>query len=540
MPKLYPWQQSAQEIYLERKKGVVQAVTASGKTIFACDTILKVNPRICHVIVPRVGLIDQWCEEFRSIGYMKPIGKFGGKHGSQGTWHDINIWTIDTARKFLNNPEYGGENTMLVVDECHRSTSNTRRRIYQMNPEYCLAISASAFDGGTYIVNLVGGGLIFNYTFEDGLRDGVINDYEIHHVGFRLSDENQDLYDMATEDIKMTRRLIKSAYEGQCPRSPQNWPSWVAEMAASTGDPLFVRLQQLWLERKRAIWCDERRLIITQDIVRNNPGERVVIFHQQIEECNKLYIELTKRGVVCGVEHSGRPMKERRSTIEGFRKGEFDLLITCRTLDEGFNVPNISIGIIAASSSTSTQMIQRVGRVIRKAARKGKSLIYRLSAKDTVDDFATTNLIATGNVAAHRLKQYEYSGQIIEELAEERGMLWDPLYYTTLLRTSADTFDYYNVDNRRCQLPLLDHDRDYLLAQLDAHHVSSGKFKMLSDGSVMVWRKQWVSVGSGAVNSEHLPNDAHWLVFTPDSEPCVSLVKIYTAEEIRNTIHGDD
>lgn len=540
MPKLYAWQQTAQAEYLDRKKGIVQATTGSGKTIFACDTILKLNPRICHVIVPRVGLINQWCEEFRSVGYMKPIGKFGGKHGAQGAWHDINVWTIDTARKVLNNPEYGGDGTMLVVDECHRSTSPTRRRIYQMNPEYCLGISASAFDGGTYLVNLVGGGLIYNYSFEDGLRDGVVNDYEIHHVGFSLSDDNQDLYDMATEDIKLTRRLIKSAYEGQCPTNAANWPAWVAEMAATTGDPLFVRLQQLWLERKRAIWSDERRRIIATDIVRNNPGERIVIFHQQIDECNLLYNELTERGVVCGVEHSGRPMSERRATIEGFRKGEFDLLITCRTLDEGFNVPNISIGIIAASSSTSTQMIQRVGRVIRKAARKGKSLIYRLSAQNTVDDFATSNLIATGNVASHRIRQYTYSGKIIEELAEERGLLFDPLYYTTLLRTTAGTFDYYNLDGRRCQLPLLDEHSEYLNHQLTTHGVNSGKFKMLSNGNLMIWRTRWTSIGGGTVNSEHVPNDAHWLVYTPDQPECYSLVKIYTEEEIRQNIHGED
>ena len=212
------------------------------------------------------------------------------------------------------------------------------------------------------------------------------------------------------------------------------------------------------------------------------------------------------------------------------------MLITCRTLDEGFNVPNISIGIIAASSSTSTQMIQRVGRVIRKAARKGKSVIYRLSAQNTVDDFATSNLIATGNVAMHRVRQYIYSGTVIEELAQERGLLFDPLYYATLLRTSAGTYDYYNLDGRRCQLPLLDEHTEYLDNQLTSHGMKSGKFKMLSNGNILIWKQKWVSVGGGSVNSEHIPNDAHWLVYTPTEPECYSLVKIYTPEEISNFV----
>lgn len=512
MPELYAWQRNAKKKFLDKKKGVIQAVTGSGKTILAVDIVLEVNAPVTHIVVPRVGLIDQWAEEFRSMGYVKPLGKFGGKHGAENEWRDINIWTIDTARKYINHEHQPG--SMLVVDECHRSTSPTRRQIYKMKPDWCLAVSASAFDGGTYLVNLVGGGLCFNYDFEDALADGVVSDYEINSVSFDLTDDNQEIYDATTEEIKLARRIIKSNWN-----APQNyslWPSWVAEMAATTEDPIFRRLQMLWLERKRVVWQDPARLMISLDLIDEHKGERIVIFHQQIEECDKLGILLKERGVSCGIEHSGRPMRERKATVEGFRKGKFDVLITCRTLDEGFNVPNISVGIIAASSSTSTQMIQRVGRVIRKAARKGKALIYRICAARTVDTFAIDNLMATGAVHGKRIRYHHYNEAVINEIRDEHRAAYTALHYTTIRITSGGQVSHVDIDGDRIQLvgnaitPLQD--------MLQTHAPKGNDFRLLSNNTMLMWKNKWVKIGECPTRFiDDVPN-VDWLVYTPFEE----------------------
>jgi superfamily II DNA or RNA helicase len=56
------------------------------------------------------------------------------------------------------------------------------------------------------------------------------------------------------------------------------------------------------------------------------------------------------------------------------------VLVTCRALDEGFNVPETEIGIIAASTATRRQRIQRLGRVVRPAKGKHRATIYTLVA----------------------------------------------------------------------------------------------------------------------------------------------------------------
>ena len=58
------------------------------------------------------------------------------------------------------------------------------------------------------------------------------------------------------------------------------------------------------------------------------------------------------------------------------------MLITCRALDEGFNVPETEIGIIAASTATRRQRIQRLGRVLRPVTGKATAVIYTLVATE--------------------------------------------------------------------------------------------------------------------------------------------------------------
>lgn len=66
-----------------------------------------------------------------------------------------------------------------------------------------------------------------------------------------------------------------------------------------------------------------------------------------------------------------------------FRTGQLDLLVTCRALDEGLDVPDAEIGIIAASTSSIRQRIQRMGRVLRPSSRKDEAKVLTLYALDS-------------------------------------------------------------------------------------------------------------------------------------------------------------
>ena len=81
-----------------------------------------------------------------------------------------------------------------------------------------------------------------------------------------------------------------------------------------------------------------------------------------------------------GVYHSKMKLRDRAVILGQFRRGEIDVLVTCRALDEGFNVPETEIGIIAASTATRRQRIQRLGRVVRPAQGKDGAVVYTIVA----------------------------------------------------------------------------------------------------------------------------------------------------------------
>ena len=73
-------------------------------------------------------------------------------------------------------------------------------------------------------------------------------------------------------------------------------------------------------------------------------------------------------------------LRNRAKVLSEYRNGYLDVLVTCKALDEGFNVPETEVGIIAASTATRRQRIQRLGRVLRPAQGKGSATIYTLVA----------------------------------------------------------------------------------------------------------------------------------------------------------------
>jgi len=65
-----------------------------------------------------------------------------------------------------------------------------------------------------------------------------------------------------------------------------------------------------------------------------------------------------------------------------FRRGVFDVLIACRALDEGFNVPEARIALIGAGTASKRQRIQRMGRVLRSMTGKVDAKVITIYATD--------------------------------------------------------------------------------------------------------------------------------------------------------------
>lgn len=86
--------------------------------------------------------------------------------------------------------------------------------------------------------------------------------------------------------------------------------------------------------------------------------EKIIIFGERIRQADELYEQLKIRypGRI-GRYHSQMGSQANKNTLELFRDGEIRVLIACKSLDEGIDIPDVSVGIILSGTSGQRQRI---------------------------------------------------------------------------------------------------------------------------------------------------------------------------------------
>jgi len=335
-------------------RGIVSVVTGGGKTVLALACIERVRPQATLIVVPTTALLEQWWEE--AVNYFDlaldeiniVTGNLRFRVGA------INIAVLNTAAKLAEKMRH---ECFLIVDECHKAASLQFRSALEVNAAFSLGLSATPerpYDEGLQEVLVPAlGPLIYSYTYREALRDGVIVPFELKHVVFELEEERQREYDRLTKAV--ARSISQHGSEA---------PETVG----------------LFLRRARVLNLSLNRITLTLKLVAANRGKRTLVFHEDIEACDLMHGILSANGVRSGVYHSKMRLREKAGMLGQYRRGEIDVLVTCRALDEGFNAPETEVGIIAASTATQRQRIQRLGRVLRPVAGKASATVFTLVA----------------------------------------------------------------------------------------------------------------------------------------------------------------
>ena len=138
-------------------------------------------------------------------------------------------------------------------------------------------------------------------------------------------------------------------------------------------------------ERKNLINCAENKLLAAASLIeQRHPNERIMIFSETIESIEKLKKLLLHRGIKSMVIDSKLKSKERQEILSEWGK-EFFPLLSVHTLEIGYDLPDVRVAIILATTSNIHQIVQRIGRIIRKAEGKDTALIYTIFLSHTHD-----------------------------------------------------------------------------------------------------------------------------------------------------------
>jgi superfamily II DNA or RNA helicase len=170
--------------------------------------------------------------------------------------------------------------------------------------------------------------------------------------------------------------------------------------AGGKAGAIAERLKQLYFRRKRILLLAASRVPCGIALVRLlTPGGKIIVFTERIATANALYQGLsTLYPNRVGRYHSKMEAAVRELSLEDYRTGKTRVLICCRALDEGLNVPDTEAGIILSSSSGARQRIQRLGRILRKTSNDVMKRIFYIYVPDTVE--SPTLLPQTPHVAA--------------------------------------------------------------------------------------------------------------------------------------------
>lgn len=361
------WQTEAlSEWQAHNRQGIARVVTGAGKTIFAelCMLdFLEAEPdgRIV-VVVPTLALLDQWHIDLQEdLGVAaEEIATYSGE-GRADEPATINLLVLNTARTEALRLSKGTP-TLLVVDECHRAASPENAKALVGAHAATLGLSATPkrdYDEGLDEILVPAlGEIFFGYDYDRARREGVITEFDLVNVGVSLLPAEQAQYDALS--IKVAR-AVRAFREG-----------------SGTEEHLQVALRRRAAVSTRAAM----RAPVAAWLADQHRGRRTVIFHEEIASAEQIYRLLSQNGHNATLYHSKIGAAFRRDNLRLFRQGVFQILVSCRALDEGVNVPETEVGIIASSTASTRQRIQRLGRVLRPAPGKSSATVYTLFATE--------------------------------------------------------------------------------------------------------------------------------------------------------------
>jgi superfamily II DNA or RNA helicase len=357
-PEPREWQRLALEAWhQEGNRGVVAVATGGGKTLFALqciDALAAANQQFrTLIVVPTIALLDQWQVALTWDYGLEPSDiKVLTTKDPLPSAH-ANIVVINTGRE-ITIPDHSS--TFLIVDECHRAGSPHNSRALFQDSAAALGLSATperTYDEGfaEFVVSNLGP-IVFEYTLKDAIRDGVLSALNLTNVRIPLMPDEEEEYSA------LTKRIGRAMNAGGSEDS----------------------VKSLLMARSRVSNNAAFRLPVAVRIAAQNPDAKKIIFFESIAQANQAVDLLNGRDLSATLYHSEIGDSLRRDNLRLFRRGVFNTLVACRSLDEGLDVPEAEMAIIAAGTASPRQRIQRIGRVIRTYAGKEHGKVYTLYA----------------------------------------------------------------------------------------------------------------------------------------------------------------
>lgn len=398
--RLYPWQDRALDGWASAGyRGVIEAVTGAGKTRLALAAIAAEMARGGRVvaIVPNLDLLRQWHAQVswwlvERGGMPLRIGRLGGGVTDSLTDCDILIATAHSAsQKRLGLPSRGG---LLIADEVHHYGAEQWSKVLDGGFDRRLGLTATyERDDGTVelVLDPYFGPYRYQLGYVEALDEEVIAHFKVAFVGVRFAGRELEEYEAQDARARKRRKVLI----GQHGLSPQPFGLFMREVQqlsrASGEGAKQARLYLTAFSKRRQLLARavEKLSMLRRLAPAIKAAERTIVFTQTVEAAEEAQRRARRAGIPSGVLHAELDPTERTEVFERFRDGGFDLVAAPMLLDEGVDVPDADLAIVVASSRSRRQMVQRMGRIVRRKADGRRARLAILYVEGTSEDPAS-------------------------------------------------------------------------------------------------------------------------------------------------------
>lgn len=357
------------------KVGLLTAVGSFGKTITAikCCKALP-EDTIIHVIVPRQILQEQWT---------KILSDWGVK---------AQVFVVNTYVKTTMESDF------LIQDEIHMYSNDEavvfNQAILNSKWKYFIGLSATMSDA--HIDTLSKRGIKEICTIS--MKEAIANEWvapvieynkmlDLTEVEAKQYAEANKLYEFyfktfynrfddvmaclspASRDAYLYRRN-----QGLHPTAPGFLDAGKATMHA-------VQFNRWLKKRKDILYNAFNKYDEILNIIVEHPDERCIIFSESTAFCDYLHTILPNSVLY----HSKITTKRKKDNLASFLNKNCQYLIGAKSVDQGFDDSSVTLGIIASSTSSSTQHRQRLYRVTRYEKDK-LSYLYNLVIRGSQEE----------------------------------------------------------------------------------------------------------------------------------------------------------
>lgn len=408
--KPYAWQQECLQAWeAARFRGIAHVVTGAGKTFLALNAIDLYLSRFpdarIKIVVPTIPLARQW--QLSLLHHfddplLRP-GFFGGGVRSSPDQR-VMIYIINSARDTLSQHirrDFSlGYHVLLICDECHHCQSPQNRHIFDFTSssfasgkQYAsLGLSATPF--GTAdddILRHALGPEIYRYDVASASSDGIVSPFSVCEVAVSFLPKERIEYDQLSRDLVLLLEKLLKAYPELKKLPPSVFMKSVTKIASAAGmDPENIAvafLLKTWKRKEISTLAFSRILCAISLIERLPENERILIFCERISQAEQAALALRKKfGNICALYHSIMTHEARVRNLSAFRSNQVRILVSCRCLDEGIDVPDATVGIVLSSSAVTRQRIQRLGRILRRSEGKESATLYYLYIQESADN----------------------------------------------------------------------------------------------------------------------------------------------------------